>query len=236
MGPTPPDRLTRVALLRIVALRALFGARNGLIYGAKVRAPHSLVMTALWSSDSLRRKLMEILNATASHSMRLATYAFLYKLSFNSLAVLQREVALLRRAQDAASLLSADALPGNSGRREPGAVWRAAIAGAIAGGTVFRKDSSINQQIVFYLFSRTVVGLVKKVGADASPRTKSAAWPAFAAACWAGVMAMWELDRAHLQKGLVSSMDFIYRESDNVSGAWDALFDVTEWRKGLNYR
>ena len=42
MGPTPPDR---VALLRIVALRALFGARNGLIYGAKVRAPHSLVMT-----------------------------------------------------------------------------------------------------------------------------------------------------------------------------------------------
>ena len=48
-------------------------------YGAKIRAPHALVMTFLFRSGSLREKLRAILQATYTHSWNLARFVFLYK-------------------------------------------------------------------------------------------------------------------------------------------------------------
>ena len=82
-----------------------------------------------------------------------------------------------------------------------------------------------------------MVGAAKKVGAGLSPQAKHAAWPLFAAACWAGTMGMWEADRTVLQRGLVGSMDFIYRDSDKASArGWGGLLDWTEWLSALSSR
>uniref|UniRef100_A0A7N5JN56 Peroxisomal membrane protein 4 n=1 Tax=Ailuropoda melanoleuca TaxID=9646 RepID=A0A7N5JN56_AILME len=61
------------------ALAMLKGFRNGAVYGAKIRAPHALVMTFLFRSGSLQEKLRAILQATYTHSRNLACFVFTYK-------------------------------------------------------------------------------------------------------------------------------------------------------------
>uniref|UniRef100_A0A8D0CMI3 Peroxisomal membrane protein 4 n=1 Tax=Sander lucioperca TaxID=283035 RepID=A0A8D0CMI3_SANLU len=61
------------------ALAVLKGFRNGAVYGAKIRAPHALVMTFLFRSGSLKDKLKAILKATYTHSRNLACFVFTYK-------------------------------------------------------------------------------------------------------------------------------------------------------------
>ncbi|XP_008053342.1 peroxisomal membrane protein 4, partial [Carlito syrichta] len=61
------------------ALAVLKGFRNGAVYGAKIRAPHALVMTFLFRNGSLREKLRAILQATYTHSRNLACFVFTYK-------------------------------------------------------------------------------------------------------------------------------------------------------------
>uniref|UniRef100_A0A3B1J285 Peroxisomal membrane protein 4 n=1 Tax=Astyanax mexicanus TaxID=7994 RepID=A0A3B1J285_ASTMX len=61
------------------ALAVLKGFRNGAVYGAKIRAPHALVMTFLFKSGSLKSKLKAIAQATYTHSRNLAFFVFTYK-------------------------------------------------------------------------------------------------------------------------------------------------------------
>uniref|UniRef100_A0A674H5Z9 Peroxisomal membrane protein 4 n=1 Tax=Taeniopygia guttata TaxID=59729 RepID=A0A674H5Z9_TAEGU len=61
------------------ALAVIKGFRNGAVYGAKIRAPHALVMTFLFKSGSLREKLKSIAQATYTHSRNLAYFVFTYK-------------------------------------------------------------------------------------------------------------------------------------------------------------
>ncbi|NXD17612.1 PXMP4 protein, partial [Nothocercus nigrocapillus] len=61
------------------ALAVLKGFRNGAVYGAKIRAPHALVMTFLFKEGSLREKLKSIAQATFTHSRNLAYFVFTYK-------------------------------------------------------------------------------------------------------------------------------------------------------------
>ncbi|XP_051753522.1 peroxisomal membrane protein 4 isoform X2 [Ctenopharyngodon idella] len=61
------------------ALAVVKGFRNGAVYGAKIRAPHALVMTFLFRSGSLREKFRAIAQATYTHSRNLACFVFTYK-------------------------------------------------------------------------------------------------------------------------------------------------------------
>nr|XP_054500663.1 peroxisomal membrane protein 4 isoform X8 [Agelaius phoeniceus] len=61
------------------ALAVIKGFRNGAVYGAKIRAPHALVMTFLFKSGSFREKLKSIAQATYAHSRNLAYFVFTYK-------------------------------------------------------------------------------------------------------------------------------------------------------------
>uniref|UniRef100_A0A4W5RPB8 Peroxisomal membrane protein 4 n=1 Tax=Hucho hucho TaxID=62062 RepID=A0A4W5RPB8_9TELE len=61
------------------ALAVVKGFRNGAVYGAKIRAPHALVMTFLFRSGSLKDKLRAIVKATYQHSRNLAYFVFTYK-------------------------------------------------------------------------------------------------------------------------------------------------------------
>jgi hypothetical protein len=57
----------------------LKGLRNGLVYGAKVRFPHALVMTFLFRHGDALSKLRWILMATQQHSLNLGMFVAVFK-------------------------------------------------------------------------------------------------------------------------------------------------------------
>ncbi|KAM7090568.1 peroxisomal membrane protein 4 isoform 1-T1 [Ciconia maguari] len=113
------------------ALAVLKGFRNGAVYGAKIRAPHALVMTFLFKSGSLREKLKSIAKATYIHSRNLAYFVFTYK----GLMALQSQL---------------------QGKKIP---FHSFFAACIGGWLVFGENNPINSQIIMYLLSRILFGL-----------------------------------------------------------------------------
>ncbi|KAI9761960.1 MAG: hypothetical protein M4579_000743 [Chaenotheca gracillima] len=189
-------------------LAILKGARNGAVYGAKVRFPHALVMVFLFRSGSLRSKLALIIKATRQHARNLALFATFYK----STMLLQRR--LLSDANKQAS-------------------WHPFVAGLVGGYAVFGRgiQSSVNQQIVIYVFARVVLALAKMAfgntaGGNAPAGTRGAgagrsglltkegvtrnAWPVFASLSWACVMWIFNTEPETLQPSLKSSMKYMY--------------------------
>ncbi|KAM3499538.1 hypothetical protein MY10362_007216 [Beauveria mimosiformis] len=188
-------------------------ARNGAVYGAKVRFPHALVMVFLFRSGTFRQKCQLVFRATKKHASNLARFATIYKL------------VLL-------ALKHYGPTPGKEGP------YDSFFAGLIGGYFVFGqrsprtgKISSVSQQIVIYIFARVCLGLAKiavKPGATPLPwvadeplrsRINNAAWPAFAALSWGAVMLLFRYHPDELQSSLRSSMTYIYKDCDS----WESL-------------
>ncbi len=111
------------------------------------------------------------------------------------------------------------------------------MAGLLGGYLVFGgrsrrsgKISSVNQQIVVYVFARVVLaparlavkrghGLPVVSTPAMSARISYHAWPAFASLSWAMVMYLFRWYPEDLQSSLRSSMSYIYQQSDE----WDSL-------------
>ncbi|SPQ19356.1 a5577d7f-992b-461b-b4f4-dbb938d405e0 [Thermothielavioides terrestris] len=179
-------------------LTVVKGARNGAVYGTKVRFPHALVMIMLFRSGTLREKAWLIFRATRTHARNLAKFAAIYKAT---------------------------------------CPYDSFIAGLLGGYVVFGRRSkrsgrisSVNQQIVIYVFARVVLALARlavKPGAGlplVSDPARSAAisryaWPLFASLSWAAVMHLFKWHAAELQPSLRSSMTYIYANADS----WDGL-------------
>ncbi|KAK9332532.1 Tim17/Tim22/Tim23/Pmp24 family-domain-containing protein [Lipomyces starkeyi] len=179
-------------------LGILKGLRNGAIYGSKVRFAHALVMTFLFRNGSFKDKMVLIIKATREHARNLATFVFIYK---STLYVLKSTNG---KAQDIDTF----------------------IAGLLGGYVVFGRGgkSSVNQQIVLYVFSRVVLGLAKltvkkKLIPSLHEDVGNKVWPAFAAVCWGLVMYMFRTDPDVLQPSMKTSMDYIYLDSNR----WDSL-------------
>jgi hypothetical protein len=64
------------------------GARNGIVYGCKVRFPHALVMAALFSHKPWPTRIHGILSATRAHALALAKFVSIYKV----LLIVQRRL------------------------------------------------------------------------------------------------------------------------------------------------
>ncbi|KAK4153957.1 peroxisomal membrane protein 4 [Chaetomidium leptoderma] len=194
-------------------LAVVKGARNGAVYGTKVRFPHALVMIMLFRSGTLREKAGLIFRATRTHARNLAKFATIYKVT----------CLVLKRY---------GATPGKEGP------YDSFLAGLLGGYIVFGQRSarsgkvpSVNQQIVIYIFARVALALAHlavKPGRglpvlSSDPQRSAAisrwAWPVFASASWAAVMHLFRWHAAELQPSLRSSMTYIYSDSD----AWDGL-------------
>lgn len=111
------------------------------------------------------------------------------------------------------------------------------LAGLLGGYFVFGqrsarsgKISSVNQQIVIYVFARATLALARlavKPGhglplvseAKRSAAISYYAWPVFASVSWASVMYLFRWHAAELQPSLRNSMTYIYSDSDH----WDGL-------------
>ncbi|KAF7562192.1 hypothetical protein G7046_g1952 [Stylonectria norvegica] len=183
-------------------------ARNGAVYGTKVRFPHALVMIFLFRSGTFRQKTSLVLRATRHHASNLARFAVIYKLT----------MILLKNF---------GATPGKEG------TYDSFLGGLVGGYFVFGgrskrtgKISSVNQQIVIYVFARVVLALARiavkpghglpVVSSDPFSSTISHyAWPAFASLSWAMVMLVFRYHPEDLQSSLRSSMTYIYKDCNN---------------------
>ncbi|KAI9189028.1 hypothetical protein H9P43_000455 [Blastocladiella emersonii ATCC 22665] len=169
------------------------GFRNGIVYGAKVRFPHALVMTFLFRDGSLRSKFKFIFDATRQHSWNLGRFVLIYKTL----------LLALRRARGGKES-TADAF----------------LAGTVGGYLIFGANNNINQQIVLYLFSRIMIGMAKyAVKAEIVPSPEQDVFPAFAAVVWGIVMWLFRHHRDTLQSSLQASMQYLYNDSD----VWKSL-------------
>ncbi|KAI9709329.1 MAG: hypothetical protein M1820_003449 [Bogoriella megaspora] len=194
-------------------LALLKSIRNGAVYGTKVRFPHALVMVFLFRSGTLREKLHLIFKATRQHARNLALFALTYKSS----------LLLLRQTSPTKSERHYDTF----------------IAGLIGGYTIFGRgsQSSVNQQIVIYVFARVVLALAKlsvqgrNEGGmgfikDERGMIRQRAWPVFGSLSWAFVMYLFRWHPDTLQPSLRSSMKYMYvLLLQSLSG----LCDVTDF-------
>ncbi|XP_029468840.1 peroxisomal membrane protein 4 [Rhinatrema bivittatum] len=170
-----------------VALAVLKGFRNGAVYGAKIRAPHALVMTFLFKSGSLREKLKAIAQATFTHSRNLACFVFTYK------GLLALQTYLQGHRLQVHSFLAA----------------------CVGGWLVFGENNHINSQINMYLLSRILFGLSRlAVEKGYIPEPKHDIFPVFAALVWGIVLWLFEYHRHTLQPSLQSSMTYLYDDSN----------------------
>ncbi|EFB21619.1 hypothetical protein PANDA_004506, partial [Ailuropoda melanoleuca] len=169
------------------ALAMLKGFRNGAVYGAKIRAPHALVMTFLFRSGSLQEKLRAILQATYTHSRNLACFVFTYK----GLCALQAHVQ--------------------------GETYQvhSFLAAFIGGLLVFGGNSNINSQINMYLLSRVLFALCR-LGVEKGyiPEPRWDPFPLFTGLVWGLVLWLFEYHRPTLQPSLQSSMTYLYQDSN----------------------
>ncbi|KAL1958032.1 hypothetical protein VTO42DRAFT_5244 [Malbranchea cinnamomea] len=189
-------------------LAILKSARNGAVYGSKVRFPHALVMIFLFRSGSFHEKIRLVLKATKQHARNLATFATIYK----STMLLLRYLG-----------------PGGWGKEGP---YDTFLAGLLGGYMVFaRHPSPVSQQIVIYVFARVVLALAK-IAVD--PRKSALArvtapkareflvdngWALFSSLSWAFVMYLFRWHPEAIQSSLRSSMTYIYSDCDR----WDSF-------------
>ncbi|XP_025865663.1 peroxisomal membrane protein 4 isoform X1 [Vulpes vulpes] len=169
------------------ALAMLKGFRNGAVYGAKIRAPHALVMTFLFRSGSFQDKLWTILQATYTHSRNLACFVFTYK----GLCALQSHV-------------QGDTYQVHS--------FLAAFIGSLL---VFGDNNNINSQINMYLLSRVLFALCR-LGVEKGyiPEPRWDLFRLFTAVVWGLVLWLFEYHRPTLQPSLQSSMTYLYQDSN----------------------
>ena len=99
------------------------------------------------------------------------------------------------------------------------------LAGLTGGYVVFGRgiQSSVNQQIVIYVFARVMLALAKimvvkrsegglGVGWEAREKIQANAWPVFASLSWAMVMWIFRWYPETIQPSLKSSMKYMYVE------------------------
>ncbi|KAK4998356.1 hypothetical protein LTR66_002401 [Elasticomyces elasticus] len=172
---------------------------------------------------SLREKAFLIIKATRQHARNLALFALIYK----------------------STLLGLNTI--NDGKEAPSHTF---LSGLLGGYMVFGRGraarSSVNQQIVIYVFARVVLALAKlsvappgpnelvggKYGYERglglgkawiNPETRESlrrgAWPVFASLSWAGVMWLFRWYPEMVQPSLRSSMTYIYDNADR----WDSF-------------
>ncbi|XP_020370459.1 peroxisomal membrane protein 4 [Rhincodon typus] len=169
------------------ALAAVKGFRNGVVYGAKIRAPHAFVMTFLFKSGSLLDKLKAIGQATYTHSRNLAIFVFLYKGLLAAQQWLQGE-----KVQ-----------------------FHSFLAACVGGWFVFGDNNHINSQINMYLLSRVLFALSRlAVEKGYIPETKRDPFPLFAMLVWGVVLWLFVYHPHTLQPSLQSSMTYLYEDSN----------------------
>ncbi|KII93644.1 hypothetical protein PLICRDRAFT_121886 [Plicaturopsis crispa FD-325 SS-3] len=180
-------------------LAILKGARNGFVYGVKVRFPHALIMAILFGRGDWQTRIRTIYRATKQHATNLAKFVSLYKIFL----LIQRRI--------------------NGGKERSADTF---IAGLLGGYIVFGNRTAVNEQIVLYVVSRVVASFIPRAGSpySTSPSTPAGAgkplppdsryFTVFAALSWGAVMWLFKHRGETIQPGMFNSMKYLYRDSE----------------------
>ncbi|KIM57028.1 hypothetical protein SCLCIDRAFT_1219868 [Scleroderma citrinum Foug A] len=181
-------------------LAILKGARNGFVYGVKVRLPHALIMAILFGRGDWKTRCQAIFRATKEHACNLAKFVSLYK----TLLLLQRKA--------------------NGGKERSADTF---VAGLIGGYLVFGERSAVNEQIVLYVVSRVLASFLPRAGTPYSSSTPTTGatvirpvppdaryFSVFAALSWGAVMWLFKNRGEAIQPGMFNSMTYLYRDSE----------------------
>ncbi|PVG02145.1 peroxisomal membrane protein 4 [Serendipita vermifera] len=178
------------------------GARNGFVYGVKIRFPHAVVMAILFGRGDWASRVRAILRATRTHAVNLASFVALYK----SMMLLQRKL--------------------NNGKSRK---FDTFFSGLIGGYLVFGDRNAINEQVVLYVVSRVVATIIPRAyplpssGAASTVvrpiPPSSTHFSVFAAVAWGAVMYLFAEKGHTIQPGMFNSMTYLYKDSDH----WDGL-------------
>ncbi|KAG8220011.1 Tim17/Tim22/Tim23/Pmp24 family-domain-containing protein [Butyriboletus roseoflavus] len=181
-------------------LAVIKGARNGFVYGVKVRFPHALIMAILFGRGDWKTRSRVIYQTTKQHALNLAKFVSVYKI-----------LLLLQRKANRGKERSADTF----------------IAGLIGGYVVFGERTAVNEQIVLYVVSRVIAAFLPRTEAPysktPSPDGSALARPippdpryfsVFAALAWGAVMWLFKNRGESIQTGMFNSMTYLYRDSE----------------------
>jgi len=177
-------------------LAILKGARNGFVYGVKVRFPHALIMAILFGRGDWPSRLRVIFRTTKQHAFNLAKFVTLYK-----------TFLLLQRRANGGKERNADTF----------------VAGLLGGYIVFGRRTAVNEQIVLYVVSRVVASFLPRAALPKSTTVDGVVRPippdsryfsVFAALAWGAVMWLFKYRGQTLQTGMFNSMVYLYRESE----------------------
>ncbi|KAG6910606.1 hypothetical protein DXG01_009557 [Tephrocybe rancida] len=181
-------------------LAILKGARNGFVYGVKVRFPHAVVMSILFGRGDWQSRLRHIYRATKQHAFNLAKFVTLYK----TFLLIQRKA--------------------NGGKERSSDTF---VAGLLGGYVVFGERNAVNEQIVLYVVSRVVSSFIPRQSSS-KPASNSVLKPlppdsryftVFAALSWGAVMWLFRHRGETIQPGMFNSMTYLYRDSET----WKSL-------------
>lgn len=198
------------------------GTRNGVVYGARLRFCHALVMSVLFRSGPWDKKILGVLRATRQHAFVLGKFVFIYK---SCLYLLKQSRIRLNGPQPT----NLDDIKGHKHSID------AFIAGLIGGYFVFGRDhesaagNPVAHQIVLYVFSRAVLGVFNEFAKnsyhskDQRRAMSKKAYAVFASLSWAIVMFLFRMDPKVLQKSMLHSMNFLYIDSESWGGFADFL-------------
>jgi len=175
-------------------LAILKGARNGFVYGVKVRFPHALIMAILFGRGDWPTRLKSIFRATKLHATNLCKFVTIYK----ALLLLQRKL--------------------NGGKERTQDTF---FAGLFGGYLVFGERNAINEQIVLYVCSRVVASFIPRARSPSGSAALKTVPPdsryfsLFAALSWGAVMWLFQHRGETIQPGMFNSMTYLYRDSEH---------------------
>ncbi len=176
-----------------LSLSIIKGLRQGIVYGAKIRFSHSLVQAFLFHDEPWSQRIRFIIRMTYLHAKSLGLFVFCYK--------------ILRTIISSVFNLSKS--------------WCAFICAFIVGYIVFHERHSVNEQIILYLLSRIIIGLVRYARKrEWIPDRKQPVFPWFAAFVWGMTLWLFECHRDTLQPSLTRSMIYLYENSNRWS-SWN---------------
>lgn len=189
-------------------LEAIKAFRNGFVYGVKVRAPHTLVMSLVWSkSSSLTQVLEKVIKASKQHGLNLGLTAMTFKIVTSLLKYLVAQLS----SSGGAPISSATSMLIHF------------FSGLVAGGLFWGEQNPINTQVCMYLLSRVISGLMWTLIGKYNVKLPPAAFRTFAAVMWGLVLVLYMHSPEALQPSLQMSMGYIYKESEAFTGVYDLV-------------
>jgi len=171
-------------------LSAIKGLRQGLVYGAKIRLAHSIVQAFLFRREPWPQRIHFIIRMTYIHAKTLGLFVFVYK--------------ILRISVSSIFHLSRP--------------WAAFICAFISGYWIFHEKNSVNEQLILYLLSRIILGLVRYAQKRRwFSQIQRPVFPWVAAFVWGIVLWLFECHQETLQPSLRHSMTYLYENSNRWS-------------------